>query len=68
LAGANWSRIVPTVSAQVKVARSRAKYGAQYNQISAAAQNMEQQVLTGQKSPEDATKEAKAAIDPLLPH
>jgi multiple sugar transport system substrate-binding protein len=67
LKGANWSSIVPTVAKQVKVARSRAPYGTKYNQISAALQTMEQDVLTGAKSPADAAAAAKAAIQPLLP-
>jgi multiple sugar transport system substrate-binding protein len=67
LDGANWSSIVPVVSDQVKVARSRAGYGTKYNQISTAVQNMEQSVLTGQTPAKDAASQAAGEIKPLLP-
>jgi multiple sugar transport system substrate-binding protein len=67
LDGANWSSIVPVVSDQVKVARSRAGYGTKYNQISAAVQTMEQSVLTGQTPAKDAAAQAAGEIKPLLP-
>ena len=67
LDGANWSSIVPVVSDQVKVARSRAGYGTKYNQISTAVQNMEQAVLTGQTPAKDAASQAAGEIKPLLP-
>jgi hypothetical protein len=51
----------------VKVARSRAGYGTKYNQISAAVQNMEQSVLTGQTPAKDAASQAAGEIKPLLP-
>jgi hypothetical protein len=51
----------------VKVARSRARYGTKYNQISTAVQNMEQSVLTGQTPAKDAASQAAGEIKPLLP-
>jgi multiple sugar transport system substrate-binding protein len=67
LAGANWSSIVPIVSQQVTFARSRARYGTKYNQISSALQQMEQDVLTQAKSPADAAAAARKVVLPLLP-
>jgi multiple sugar transport system substrate-binding protein len=67
LDGGNWSSIVPVVSDQVKVARSRAGYGTKYNQISTAVQNMEQSVLTGQTPAKAAASHAGGEIKPLLP-
>lgn len=64
---AEWSDIVPTVSSAIESARSRVKYGPKYNNISTIVANMFQQVLTGQRSPQEAADEAKAQIQPLLP-
>ncbi len=64
---AEWSDIVPTVSKAIEHSRSRVKYGPKYTQISNAVAASVQGVLTGQKSPQDAAAETKAAIAPLLP-
>ncbi|HWO96545.1 MAG TPA: sugar ABC transporter substrate-binding protein [Bacillus sp. (in: firmicutes)] len=49
----------------MEVAKARA-YGPDYPKMSEAIQEMIQQVLTGEKSPEDAVKEADEKIKPLL--
>jgi multiple sugar transport system substrate-binding protein len=51
----------------MQYARPRSAYGTQWSAISSALNKMEQEVLTGSKSPADAAKEAKATIQPLLP-
>jgi multiple sugar transport system substrate-binding protein len=49
----------------LKTARSRA-YGPKYNEMQPHLWKMEQQVLTKQKSPQDAVNQAWSAIKPLL--
>jgi multiple sugar transport system substrate-binding protein len=52
-------------AAAVQLARSRA-YGSKYGEIQPLLWRMEQQVLTGGKTPEQAVKEAAAGVKPLL--
>lgn len=51
---------------QLAVAMPRSVYGASYGQISEQVWTMEQKVLSGSSSAEQAAKEAGAAIKPLL--
>ena len=63
----NWDPTVPVFAQQMKTARPRGVYGANYAQVSQAIWTMEQQVLAGQKSAQAAATAAGATIKPLLP-
>jgi multiple sugar transport system substrate-binding protein len=61
-----WDPAVAAFAKQMPSARPRSTYGAKYPQISEAIWSMAQQVLTGQKQPQDAVNDARAKIQPLL--
>jgi multiple sugar transport system substrate-binding protein len=61
-----WHRIVPTFAQQLRTARPRYVYGANYPQISQAITTMQQQVLTRRREPTDAAAETSTKIKPLL--
>jgi multiple sugar transport system substrate-binding protein len=61
-----WHPAVPTFAQQLRTARPRCVYGAQYPQISQAIITMQQQVLTHRRNPADAAAETSAKIKPLL--
>ncbi|MEV8437708.1 extracellular solute-binding protein [Actinosynnema sp. NPDC051121] len=61
-----WDPNVPGFTAQLRSARPRTAYGAQYPGISRALAAMATRVLTGERRPDRAIAEAAAEIDPLL--
>ncbi|MCT9929286.1 ABC transporter substrate-binding protein [Planotetraspora sp. A-T 1434] len=61
-----WHPMVKAFAQQMPSARPRGAYGPKYAQISEVVWTMEQQVLSGAKSPQDAAAEAKGKIQPLL--
>ncbi|MCT9929196.1 sugar ABC transporter substrate-binding protein [Planotetraspora sp. A-T 1434] len=61
-----WHPMVKAFADQMPDARPRGLYGPKYAQISEAVWTMEQQVLSGAKSPQDAAVEAQTKILPLL--
>ncbi|MBO3746765.1 ABC transporter substrate-binding protein [Streptosporangiaceae bacterium NEAU-GS5] len=62
-----WHPMVKAFAQQMPAARPRGQYGPKYAQISEAVWTMEQEVLSGAKSPQDAAVEAQTKILPLLP-
>ncbi|GGP72103.1 ABC transporter substrate-binding protein [Saccharothrix coeruleofusca] len=61
-----WDPNVAAFAAQMPEARPRNGYGTKYPQVSEAVWTMVQQVLKGDREPEEAAAEARAKIEPLL--
>jgi multiple sugar transport system substrate-binding protein len=62
-----YNPMLPIFAKQLEVARPKNVYGAKYAEISPQISGMEQKVLSGQATPEEAAKAAGTAIKPLLP-
>ncbi|WP_186763353.1 ABC transporter substrate-binding protein [Lentzea tibetensis] len=61
-----WNNAVEAFAEQMPSARARSVYGPKYPQMSEAIWTMAQQVMTGERDPQQAADAAKAKIQPLL--
>ncbi|GLZ35977.1 ABC transporter substrate-binding protein [Lentzea sp. NBRC 105346] len=61
-----WNTAVDAFAEQMPAARARSVYGPKYPQLSEAIWTMAQQVMTGEREPQQAADAAKAKIQPLL--
>jgi multiple sugar transport system substrate-binding protein len=62
-----WGPGVAVFTGEMLTTRPRSVYGPRYPEVSEAIWTMTQQVLTGQRKPQQAATEARAKIQPLLP-